>query len=187
MTNSQRIFAQQALLNRGWQPNVLIEWDEQGVIFQVTPRAECPAGVERVTYLIPGMPNLHSHAFQRAFAGLTEDRQGQQDSFWSWRNIMYAFAAQISPQQLEIIATWLYAEMLAAGYTSVCEFHYVHHQPDGQPYADPAALSRSLLNAARNTGIGLTLLPVCYQSGGFGGQAPGPLQRRFIHSTADML
>ncbi len=187
MTTSKRIFAQQVLLHHGWQPNVLIEWDQQGVISQVTPQADCPQGVDQVACLIPGMPNLHSHAFQRAFAGLTEDRHGQRDSFWSWRNIMYSFAAQIGPEQLEIIATWLYAEMLSAGYTSVCEFHYVHHQPDGQPYADSAAMSRSLLNAARNTGIGLTLLPVCYQHGGFGGQAPGPLQRRFIHSTPDML
>ncbi|NDL64756.1 formimidoylglutamate deiminase [Acerihabitans arboris] len=184
---SKQLFAQQALLATGWRQNVLIEWDENGVIQRVTPDAARPADGEVVACIIPGMPNLHSHAFQRAFAGLTEYRHAQQDSFWSWRNLMYAFAARITPEQMERVATWLYAEMLEAGYTSVCEFHYVHHQPDGAPYADPALMCRSLLNAARNTGIGLTLLPVCYQNGGFGGQPPVALQKRFIHSTPQIL
>lgn len=133
------------------------------------------------------MPNLHSHAFQRAFGGLTEYRGAAQDSFWSWRSLMYRFAAAITPDQLEAIATGLYVEMMEAGYTSVCEFHYVHHDHDGRPYADDAALSMCLLRAAARAGIGLTLLPVLYQTSGFGGTPPSEGQRRFIRSTDNML
>lgn len=133
------------------------------------------------------MPNLHSHAFQRAFGGLTEYRGAAQDSFWSWRSLMYRFAAAITPDELEAIATSLYVEMLEAGYTSVCEFHYVHHDHDGRPYADDAALSMCLLRAAARAGIGLTLLPVLYQTSGFGGTPPSEGQRRFIRSTDNML
>jgi formimidoylglutamate deiminase len=133
------------------------------------------------------MPNLHSHAFQRAFGGLTEYRGTAQDSFWSWRSLMYRFAAAITPEQLEAIATGLYVEMLEAGYTSVCEFHYVHHDHDGRPYADDAALSMCLLRAAARVGIGLTLLPVLYQTSGFGGTSPSEGQRRFIRSTDNIL
>ena len=181
------LFAQHALLPHGWADNVRVSWNAQGRIEQVTTGTQPVAGDESVQHLMPGMPNLHSHAFQRAFSGLTEYRSSQQDSFWSWRKLMYAFAARISPEQLEAVATWLYAEMLEAGYTSVCEFHYVHHQPDGHAYADAATLSQSLLNAAQKTGIGLTLLPVCYQSSGFGGLPPNEGQKRFINSTPDML
>ncbi len=137
--------------------------------------------------LIPGMPNLHSHAFQRAFGGLTEFRGAAQDSFWSWRTLMYRFAAQISPAQVEAIATWLYIEMLEAGYSAVCEFHYLHHDSDGRPYADDAELALALLRAAGRAGIGLTLLPVLYQTSGFGGLPPNEGQRRFIRSTDSML
>jgi hypothetical protein len=115
------------------------------------------------------MPNLHSHAFQRAFGGLTEFRGQAQDSFWSWRKLMYGFANRMTPEALEAIATWLYLEMLEAGYTSVCEFHYVHHDVGGKPYANDASLSLALLRAAQKTGIGMTLLPVLYQTSGFGG------------------
>ena len=137
--------------------------------------------------VLPGMPNLHSHAFQRAFVGLTEYRGESQDSFWSWRNLMYRFAARITPESLEAIATWLYVEMLEAGYTSVCEFHYVHHDQDGTPYADDATLSLALLRAAQNAGIGITLLPVLYQTSGFGAKPPRADQARFIRSTDNML
>ncbi len=137
------------------------------------------------------MPNLHSHAFQRGFAGLTERRSGAagaaEDSFWSWRELMYRFAGRIGPESLQAVATWLYVEMLEAGYTQVCEFQYVHHQPDGTPYADDAALCRAVLRAAQAAGIGITLLPVLYQTSGFGGQAPGAGQRRFLRATDDML
>ncbi len=183
-----QLFAPQALLPQGWADNVLLAWDADGMLTQVQADSTAPAGVARAGGpLLPGMPNLHSHAFQRAFAGLTEYRDQAQDSFWSWRRLMYDFASQITPEQLEAIATWLYVEMLEAGYTSVCEFHYVHHAQDGNPYADDATLSLALMRAAQAAGIGLTLLPVLYQSSGFGGLAPHAGQRRFLRSTDSML
>ena len=196
------LFAENALLPSGWARNVLVQWDGAGRISHVTADASAPApangqaqALTRVPVargpLLPGMPNLHSHAFQRAFAGLTEHRaphpEGGQDSFWSWRTLMYRFAARITPESLEAIATWLYVEMLEAGYTSVCEFHYVHHDVDGTPYADDATLSHALIRAAARAGIGLTLLPVLYQTSGFGGKPPRADQARFIRSTDNML
>lgn len=133
-------------------------------------------------WAVPGVANLHSHAFQRAMAGLAERRMNPQDSFWTWRETMYQLAARFDPELLRDVAAQLYAEMLEAGYTRVCEFHYLHHAPDGRPYADPAAMSRALIEAAREAGIGLTLLPVLYMSGGFDGRALGDRQRRFGHS-----
>ncbi len=187
MTTS--LFASQALLPTGWADNVLLGWNDQGQLTQVQPGTTTPpAGTPTAAGpLIPGMPNLHSHAFQRAFAGLTEYRAAAQDSFWSWRTLMYRFAARITPEHLEAIATWLYVEMLEAGYTSVCEFHYVHHDRGGQPYADDATLSQCLLRAAQAAGIGITLLPVLYQTSGFGGKPPREDQARFIRSTDNML
>lgn len=183
-----QLFAANALLPTGWARNVLIEWDGAGRIAQVAPGAAAPAGVPIAAGpVIPGMPNLHSHAFQRAFAGLTEYRGQAEDSFWSWRNLMYRFAQRITPESLEAIATWLYIEMLEAGYTSVCEFHYVHHDTDGRPYADDATLSLALLRAARTAGIAITLLPVLYQTSGFGAKSPRADQARFIRSTDNML
>ncbi len=182
------LFAADALLPTGWARDVLLRWDDAGALTQVEPNAPVLRGTPQARGpVIPGMPNLHSHAFQRAFAGLTEFRGADaHDSFWSWRTLMYRFAAQLGPEQIEAIATWAYVEMLEAGYTSVCEFHYVHHQPDGQPYADDAALAHALLRAARTAGVGITLLPVLYQTSGFGAQAPGAGQRRFIRSTESM-
>jgi len=186
--NERSLFAVHALLPTGWARDVLLSWNEQGLLTDVKTQAACPAGtLQAAGPLLPGMPNLHSHAFQRAFGGLTEYRGTEQDSFWSWRSLMYRFAAAITPEQLEAIATGLYVEMLEAGYTSVCEFHYVHHDHDGRPYADDAALSMCLLRAAARVGIGLTLLPVLYQTSGFGGTSPSEGQRRFIRSTDNML
>ena len=136
---------------------------------------------------LPGIPNLHSHAFQRAMAGLAEHRTHPQDSFWTWRELMYRFAARMDPDSTHAVASQLYAEMLEAGYTTVCEFHYLHHQPDGRPYADPAAMSRALVAAARDTGIRLTLLPVLYMSGGFAGEPLSPRQQRFAHDVDGFL
>ena len=188
MTNTSCLFARDALLPGGWARDVLLQWDEAGRLCAVAPGSTLPAGVEQAAGpVLPGMPNLHSHAFQRAFGGLTEFRGQPQDSFWTWRSLMYRFAAAITPQQLEAIATGLYVEMLEGGYTSVCEFHYVHHDADGRPYADDAELSRCILRAAARAGIGLTLLPVLYQAAGFGGTPPGKDQRRFIRSTDSML
>ncbi len=138
-------------------------------------------------WVLPGMPNLHSHAFQRAMAGLAERRSRIDDSFWSWREVMYGFAAAISPESLQAIAAQLYVEMLKAGYTQVCEFHYLHHQSDGTPYAQPEAMSLALIEAAREAGIALTLLPVLYMSGGFDGRALAPRQCRFGNSVDSYL
>ena len=132
---------------------------------------------------LPGIANLHSHAFQRAMAGMAERQTHPEDSFWTWRETMYRFAARFDPDSLHAVASQLYVEMLEAGYTQVCEFHYLHHAPDGRPYADPAAMSHALVAAARDTGIGLTLLPVLYMSGGFDGRALGERQRRFGHAV----
>lgn len=136
---------------------------------------------------LPGLANLHSHAFQRAMAGLAERQGDPNDSFWTWRELMYRFAGRFDPDLLHAVACQLYAEMLEAGYTTVCEFHYLHHQPDGRPYADPAAMSKALAAAARDTGIRLTLLPVLYMSGGFDGRALSERQRRFGHSLDGYL
>src|SRR5690348_4829085 len=125
------------------------------------------------------MPNLHSHAFQRAMAGLAERRGPGEDSFWTWRETMYAFASRIGPEELQAIAAQLYVEMLKAGYTHVCEFHYLHNAPDGTRYANPAAMSLALVEAAQEAGIGLTLLPVLYMAGGFDGRPLSERQRRF--------
>jgi len=186
---NKSLFATSALLPTGWSRNVLLTWNDQGQLTQVQPdTATPPTGTGAAAGpLIPGMSNLHSHAFQRALAGLTEYRGETQDSFWSWRTLMYRFAARLGPDQLEAIAFGLYVEMLEAGYTAVCEFHYVHHDIDGQPYADDATLALALLRAAQRSGIGMTLLPVLYQTSGFGGLPPSERQRRFIRSTNSML
>ncbi len=186
------LFANDALLRTGWSKNLLLTWDDAGRLTRVEPDADPPAGASMAKGpVIPGMPNLHSHAFQRAIAGLTEFRgqssDGKQDSFWSWRSLMYRFASRLDPAQLEAIALGLYVEMLEAGYTAVCEFHYVHHDADGRPYADDATLALALLRAAQRAGIGLTLLPVLYQTSGFGGLPPQAGQRRFTRSTDSML
>ncbi len=136
---------------------------------------------------VPGIANLHSHAFQRAMAGLAERQTHPQDSFWTWRDTMYRMAARFDPDSLHAVASQLYVEMLEAGFTSVCEFHYLHHAPDGSRYADPAAMSQALVQAARDTGIRLTLLPVLYMSGGFDGRPLSERQRRFGHDVDGFL
>ena len=184
------LFAADALLPTGRARNVILRWNAEGTFTQVEPSTGAPPqGMPTAAGpVVPAMPNLHSHAFQRAFAGLTEFRSTeQQDSFWSWRTLMYRFASRLDPAQVEAIATWLYVEMLEAGYGSVCEFHYLHHAPDGTPYADDAELAHALLRAAQTAGIGITLLPVLYQTSGFGAKPPGEGQRRFIRSTDAML
>ena len=175
-------FAETAWLPDGWARDVLLSVDADGTLAAVTP-GSAPAGAERLRGpVIPGMPNLHSHAFQRAMAGLAE-RAGAsgRDSFWTWRQVMYGFLERIGPEELEAVATQLYVEMLKAGYTAVAEFHYLHHDPAGRPYADPAELSRRILAAAGRAGIRLTLLPVLYAHAGFGGAPPDAGQRRFVN------
>lgn len=132
---------------------------------------------------LAGMPNLHSHAFQRGIAGLTEKRGQTGDSFWTWRTLMYRFVELLTPDDLEAIAAQAYMEMLEAGFTHVGEFHYLHRDHDGRPYADPAEMSTRIIAAASDVGIGLTLLPVFYAHGGFGGAPVGAAQKRFTHTV----
>lgn len=180
-------FAERALLPNGWATDVRLEVSADGLLTNVTANASAD-GAERLRGpVLPGMPNLHSHAFQRAMAGLAEVAGNPNDSFWTWRDLMYRMVGQISPEQLQVIARQLYIEMLKAGYISVAEFHYVHHDIRGQPYSDPTELSRQISLAAASSGIGLTLLPVLYSHSGFGGQAPNDGQRRFINSTDNYL
>lgn len=182
--------AERALLPQGWGENVLISLDDNGFIAEVSAGAtrEKAAGAERLSGpVLPGMPNLHSHAFQRAMAGLTESALNPEDSFWTWRDLMYRLVGRLNPDQIEAIASYLYIDMLKGGYTSVAEFHYLHHNIDGRPYADPAEMAKRVLAAADRTGIGITLLPVMYAHGGFGGKEPAAGQRRFLHQTDDYL
>ena len=180
-------FAERALLPNGWANDVRLEVSADGLLTKVAANANAD-GAERLRGpVLAGMPNLHSHAFQRAMAGLAEVAGNPNDSFWTWRELMYRMVGKISPEQLQVIARQLYIEMLKAGYTSVAEFHYVHHDVNGQPYADRTELSRQISQAAASSGIGLTLLPVLYTHSGFGGQAPNEGQRRFINSTESYL
>lgn len=153
-----------------------------------TPTSWCSADtIGGNGWIVPGIANLHSHAFQRAMAGMAERQTNAEDSFWTWRETMYRFAACFDPDTLHAVAAQVYAEMLEAGYTTVCEFHYLHHSPDGTPYDDPAAMSRAIIRAARDTGIRLTLLPVLYMTGGFDGRALSERQRRFGHDIDGYL
>jgi formimidoylglutamate deiminase len=188
MTRHQTLFAERAYLPDGWRRNVLLEWDDDGVLRAVTPDSAAPPDAPRAAGpVLPGMPNLHSHAFQRAMAGLAEYRANASDNFWSWRDLMYRFAARITPEGLGAIARWLYIEMLKAGYTSVCEFHYVHHAADGSRYANAAELAERVVDAAGSTGIGITMLPVLYQYSGFNARAPREDQRRFLNTPDSLL
>ncbi|WP_341914330.1 formimidoylglutamate deiminase [Ferrovibrio terrae] len=179
----RRFLLRHALLPDGWHNDVLVAVDATGLIARATPKSADATATLLDGPVLPGLPNLHSHAFQRAMAGLAERSGPGQDSFWTWRETMYGFAAKLTPEDIEAIAGQLYADMLEAGFTAVAEFHYVHHQPDGTPYDDPAELSRRVIAAADTAGIGLTHLPVLYRYGGFGGTAPQPRQRRFLHDA----
>jgi formimidoylglutamate deiminase len=175
------LWAETALLPDGFAGAVRLEIDARGDLAAVEAGA-APEAAERLAgVVLPGMPNLHSHAFQRAMAGRAERLAPGEASFWTWRQLMYRFLERIGPAELEAIAAQLYVEMLEAGYTAVGEFHYLHHQPDGRAYDDPAELSRAILAAQRASGIGLTHLPVLYMAGGFGGAPPEAGQRRFVH------
>ncbi len=183
---TQSLFARDALLPNGWARDVLIAWNAAGEITLVQPGGERQGAEAASGPVIPGMPNIHSHAFQRAMAGLAETRGHPTDTFWTWREEMYKLVLALSPEDVEAIAAFLYVEMLRHGYTSVAEFHYLHHQPDGSPYADPAELSHRIIAAARHAGIALTHLPVLYAYGGFGHKPLGAAQRRFA-GTAESI
>jgi len=176
-----------ARLSDGWARDVTVDVGADGRIAAVSADS-APAGARRIGgACVPGMANLHSHAFQWAFAGLAEVAGPVGDSFWSWRRRMYDFVARFDPDMLQAVAARLYVEMLKAGYTGVGEFHYLHHGPDGGAYDDPAEMSERIVAAARTAGIGLTLLPVLYAHGGFGRAAPADAQRRFVHDADGYL
>lgn len=179
------VAARRVLGAAGWLHDATIRVDAGGLIAAVD--AGAAAGQAPDTVVVPGMPNLHSHAFQRAMAGSAERAGSGPESFWTWRERMYRLAQRLSPRDLETIATLLYVEMLEAGYTSVAEFHYLHHAPGGVRHADAAAASRAMLSAAATTGIRITLLPVLYMYSGFGAQPPEPEQAAFVHTVAEYL
>lgn len=181
------LFARHALLPEGWQRDVLLEWDVHGDLTRVAPGASAPLNVARADYVLPGMVNLHSHAFQRALGGLTERAGDGPDSFWTWRDLMYRFAARITPEQIEAIAAQLFAECLRHGYTSLCEFHYLQRAPGGNAYARPAETAERVAHAGQVAGMGLTLLPVLYSHAGFGAQPLTPGQARFRTDVDDVL
>ncbi len=174
-----KLFAEKILLSSGWatQQTLTIE---QGKIIAINSgkqkQAEIAQGI-----VIPGMVNCHSHAFQRAFAGFSEQGSDGQDSFWTWRQTMYKFLKQISADDAEVIATQLYIEMVKMGYTRVAEFHYLHHDINGESYTPLATMAKAIFNAAKQVGIGLTMLPVLYRFAGFGEQTPNKGQQRFIN------
>jgi formimidoylglutamate deiminase len=171
-----------ALLPTGWADDVQVVATD-GTITRVTAGVAPEAEDERHQLAIPGMASLHSHAFQRGMAGLAETRGDTADTFWTWRETMYRFALEMTPDDVESVATLLYVEMLERGFTRVGEFHYLHHDRDGTPYANPAEMAMRIVRAADVAGIGLTLLPCFYAHGSFGGAAPHAGQRRFICSV----
>lgn len=175
-----RLWAPAAWLNGRWQHEVLLEIDGAGRWTSIAPGQPCPEGARRLGgALLPPLVNAHSHAFQRAMAGLAERREQGQDDFWSWRDAMYGVALRITPDALRQLATRLYRELLAGGYTQVVEFHYLQHREDGSSYEDELAMAWALADAAREAGIGLTMLPVLYAHQGFGQPGLRPDQRRF--------
>ena len=177
----QKIHARKALTANGWESDVCLEI-ENGQISQISDDAT--QGGQIVDLLLPAPTNLHSHAFQRAMAGLTETRgPDPKDSFWTWRQVMYKFLSQLTAEDAQVIATQLYIEMLKAGYTRVAEFHYLHHEQSGDVYQPLSTMAKAIFESAQTSGIGLTMLPVLYRFSGFGPQPATEGQRRFINST----
>ena len=183
----KRYFFKKALIGDDWAENIIISVDDQGMIASLEVDSECPNDADKVEGLVlPSIPNLHSHAFQRAMAGLAEVTGDPNDSFWTWRQQMYAMVGRLTAEQVGIIARYLYVDMLKGGYTQVAEFNYLHHDQSGTPYRHDD-ISKQLQNAATSVGIGQTLLPVLYTYSGFGEQLPTEAQKRFIQSTAQYL
>ena len=182
----QHIKFTKAFVSGTWQNDVLIAIDDAGTIISLnvdcdTEKLDNAQVIDG--YALPGMPNIHSHAFQRAMAGLAEYITSERDSFWTWRDVMYRFAQNLTPDHVYAIARQLYLEMLQAGYSSVTEFHYLHHATGGARYDDPSEMSLTLMRAAEDVGIGLTLAPVLYMSSGFGGTPLSDGQARFGHEV----
>jgi formimidoylglutamate deiminase len=173
------LHASDALLPAGWARDVLLEWNDEGMLTRVEA-GQPPAGAPRAAgTVLPGMANVHSHAFQRAMAGLAEIRGHPTDDFWTWREQMYRLVRRVEPEDIEAIAAHLYIEMLRHGYTAVAEFHYLHNDREGRRYEDPSELANAIAGAAAASGIALTLLPVLYAHGGLGHRPLDAAQRRF--------
>lgn len=182
------LWAPQAWIDGAWRDQVLLEIGADGRWKSITAGLACPPQATRLAGpILPGLVDAHSHAFQRAFVGLAERRDGAQDDFWAWRDRMYRVALRITPAQLRAVAAHLYAELLLGGYTQVCEFHYLQHQPDGTPYTEPATLALAMADAAAEAGIGLTVLPTLYERAGFRAPHLRPDQRRFATDAAQVL
>jgi len=185
---AQRWWAPRAWLGGRWRESVALDVTADGTWAHVAPDTpRTPDMTALPGPVLPALVNAHSHAFQRAFVGLAERRDGAHDDFWSWRDRMYGVALTITPQRLQAVAMQLYRELLRGGYTQVCEFHYLHHAPDGSRHADPLAMSRALVQAAADSGIGLTLLPVLYERAGFDAAGLRDDQRRFATTVDDVL
>ncbi len=190
VTASGTIWASEALLPDGWASAVSCRLDEHGSIAEVRTGQAAAQATWRVDVLLPGMANVHSHAHQRAMAGLAEHAHpdpAARDSFWTWRESMYRYLGQLGPDAMEAIGAQLYVEMLKAGYTAVGEFQYLHHDPDGQPYAQRAELTFRCHAAARQAGIAICTLPVLYRYGGFGDAPAQPSQGRFLNTLDEYL
>jgi formiminoglutamate deiminase len=173
-----RVHFDTAMLAEGWRSDVTVSID--GCTISAIDSGPAPDAERLGGIAIPGLPNVHSHAFQRVMAGLVERQGPTEDSFWTWREVMYRFLAQMTPDDIEAVAALAYMEMLESGFTCVGEFHYLHNAPDGSRYADPAETAGRIVAAAQASGIGLTLLPSFYAHGGCGGMPPAPGQARFL-------
>jgi formimidoylglutamate deiminase len=183
----RRLHAPVAMLPDEWAREVLIEIRPDGSIESVTPNVPRGDAEDAGGPVIPSMPNLHSHAFQRAMAGLAERMGSPDDSFWTWREVMYRFLARLTPEDCHAIASQLYVEMLRNGYTAVAEFHYLHNDSTGRPYADPAEMSLAHVRAAREVGMAITHLPSLYAHSTFGAAPLKPAQIRFATRPEDVL
>ncbi len=175
------------LQNDGWLKNATVSVNDVGNITAITGNVNSEDASVIDAYALPGFQNAHSHAFQYAMAGLTESHPlngNKSDDFWTWREAMYQLALSINPDQMQAIATMLYAEMKRHGYTNVAEFHYLHHDKNGKPFSNLAEMGSRLIAAAKTVGISITLIPIFYQKGGFG-QVPNERQRRFISPSID--
>ncbi|MES2036847.1 MAG: formimidoylglutamate deiminase [Pseudomonadota bacterium] len=181
------LFAHHAYLPQGWTSNVRLHWNDNGDLSQIELDTNLQAHENQAQFVVPGMTNLHSHAFQRAMAGMTEMAGESKDSFWTWRDLMYRYALHITPEQIQAIAAQLYAECLRHGYTAVCEFHYLHRDQDGSFYARPAEMAERVIAAAEQTGMGISMLPVLYSYADFGEQALRHDQRRFSTNVAEIM
>ena len=184
---TSRFLCSMALLPDGWARDVAIDVTDEGRIAAVSPGLASAEGERLAGPVVPALANLHSHAFQRAMAGLAERAGPGDDSFWTWRAQMYRTVGRMTPDDIEAIAAKLYVEMLKGGFSRVAEFHYLHHGPDGTRYDDPAETSHRILAAAARAGIGLTHLPVFYAHSNFGGAEPGEGQRPFLHDVDGFL